>query len=326
MSEATPAKSNVLDPAIFKPEAVSAEVRKANEEFAKVTSGGPDWWDIGAPAFRAAAAAGRGPFPPPPKSERARTIQVESKTGPKVPVRVIAPERATGVYISIHGGGFVFGSSEANDLGLERIVQSTGMACASIEYRLAPENPYPAAWDDCEAVAVWFAKNSKSEFGTEALTIGGESAGATLAAATLLRMRDRHGYTGFRAANLAYGNFDTSMTPSQMHCPERGLLVGKVSIRKFTEAYLPAGVDPRNPDVSPLYAKLNDMPPAIFSVGTIDPLLDDSLFLYSRWIAAGNEAELALYPGAPHAFNIFPMPQGPGANARIDAFLKRHIS
>lgn len=326
MSEAVPAKSNPLDPSIFRPAAISAEVRKSNEEFAKALTGGPDWWDIGAPAYRAAVASGRGPFPPPPKSERARTIHIESKSGPKVPVRIIAPDHAKGVYVSIHGGGFVFGSSEANDVGLERIVQNTGMVAASIEYRLAPENPYPAAWDDCEAVALWFVNHAKSEFGTDALTIGGESAGATLAAATLLRMRDKHGYTGFRAANLAYGNFDTSMTPSQTIAPERGLLVGRLSIRKFTEAYLPAGVDPRNPDVSPLWAKLNDMPPAIFSVGTIDPLLDDSLFLYSRWIAAGNEAELALYPGAPHAFNLFPTPHGPGANARIDAFLKHHIS
>ena len=68
------------------------------------------------------------------------------------------------------------------------------------------------------------------------------------------------------------------------------------------------------------------MPPAIFTVGTIDPLLDDTLFLYARWIAAGNQAELDVYPGAPHAFNIFPLPLGAPANARIDDFLKRAIS
>jgi acetyl esterase len=61
-------------------------------------------------------------------------------------------------------------------------------------------------------------------------------------------------------------------------------------------------------------------------VGSIDPLLDDTLFLYARWIAAGNEAELAVYPGAIHAFNIFPLPQAQAANARIDGFLKRTIS
>jgi len=325
ISEKRAAKSNPLDPAFFRPDAISAETLAANETLRQATANGPNWWDIGAPAYREAIASGRGPVPPAPKSERARTIQVEGKGG-KIPVRVIAPERATGIYLHIHGGGFVFGSSESADPMLERVVQNTGMAAASVEYRLAPENPYPAAWDDCESVAAWLAKNAKSEFGSDALTIGGESAGATLAAATLLRMRDRHGYTGFRAANLAYGNYDTSMTPSQALSPDRGLLVGRQSIHKFTEAYLPKGVEPRDPDVSPLWARLEKMPPAIFSVGTLDPLLDDSLFLYSRWIAAGNQAELAIYPGAPHAFNMFPMPLAAPANARIDAFLKSAIA
>jgi acetyl esterase/lipase len=326
MSEASAAKSSLFDPSVFKPQAISAETLAANEAFRKAMSGGPDWWDIGAPAFRAATATGRGPFPPPPKSERARTIHIDGKGAHKVPVRVIAPERAKGVYIHIHGGGLVFGSAENQDPMLERIVQSTGMACASIEYRLAPENPYPAPWDDCESVAVWLTKNAKSEFGTDALSIGGESAGATLAAATLLRMRDRHGYTGFHAAVLSYGNFDSSMTPSQTLSPDKGILVGRIGINKFREAYLPAGVNPRDPDVSPLYADVKNMPPAIFTIGTIDPLLDDTLFMYARWIAAGNQAELDVYPGAPHAFNIFPLPQGAPANARIDDFLKRAVS
>ena len=326
MSEATPAKSNPLDPAVFKPAAISAETLAANEAFRKAMSAGPDWWDIGAPAFREAAASGRGPFPLPEKSPRGRTIEIEGKGGHKVALRVLAPEHAKGIYLHFHGGGLVLGSAMTHDMMMERIIASTGMACASVEYRLAPENPYPAAWDDGESAALWLIKNGKKEFGTEVLTIGGESAGATLAAAILLRMRDRHGYTGFRAANLSYGNYDSSMTPSQILSPDRGILVGKLSIKKFCEAYLPKGVDPRNPDVSALYADLKNMPRAIFTIGTVDPLLDDTLFMYSRWIAAGNEAELAIYPGAPHAFNVFPLPQAPEANARIDAFLKRAVS
>ena len=326
MTQATAAKSNPFDPALFRPEAISAETGAANEAFRQATSAGPDWWDIGAPAYRAVIASGRGPFPPPAKSERGRTIQIDGKGGHKISLRVIASERAKAVYMHMHGGGLVFGSAEAQDPMLERIVQNTGMAGVSVEYRLAPENPYPAAWDDCESTALWLLKNAKSEYGTDVLTIGGESAGATLAAATLLRMRDRHGYTGFRAANLSYGNFDSSMTPSQALTPEKGLLVGKKSIQKFREAYLPKGVDPRDPDVSALYANLASMPPALFTIGSIDPLLDDSLFMYARWISAGNEAELAVYPGAPHAFNLAPMPLSAGANARIDAFLARAVS
>jgi len=329
MSAANTAKNISFDHWLFKPEAISAEILAANEAFWKATSGGPDWWDVGAAAYREAAAGGKGPFPRPEKSVGARTIHADGKGGRKVPLRVIAPERAKGVYMHIHGGGMVFGSSEAQDPTLERIVKSTGMACASVEYRLAPENPYPAAWDDCESAAEWLVKNARAEFGTDVLTMGGESAGATLAAATLLRLRDRHGYTGFRAASLAYGRFDASMTPSQSLTADQGFpvrAVGKIGLKKFVEAYLPAGIDPRDPDVSPLYADVKHMPAAIFSVGTIDPLLDDSLFMYARWIAAGNEAELAIYPGAPHAFNVLEMPQGAAADARMDAFLKRAIS
>lgn len=331
MSEAAKAVSgqaeNPFDPALFRPEAISPEQLAANEAFRKAVSGGPDWWDIGAAAYREMVASGRGPIPPAPKSARARTIQIDGKGGHKIGLRVIPPAKtATGIYLHIHGGGFVFGTAEGADPMLERIVANTGMVATSVEYRLAPEHPYPAGWDDCESVALWLAKNGKAEFGTDALTIGGESAGATLSAATLLRMRDRHGYTGFRAANLSYGNYDTTMTPSQALAPERGLLVGRLNIRKFTEAYLPKGVDPRDPDVSPLFARLEKMPPAIFTVGTLDPLLDDSLFMYARWISAGNEAELAVYPGGPHVFNMAPMPLAPKANARIDAFLKSALA
>lgn len=326
MSQATAAKSNPLDPALFRPEAIAPETLAANEAFRKATSLGPDWWDIGAPAAREARAKGTGAFPPVVHSDKARTITIEGKGGHKIALNVVAPERARGVYLHFHGGGLVLGGADQQDQMLERIVQSTGMACASVEYRLAPEHPYPAAWDDCESAAVWLVRNAKPEFGTDVLTIGGESAGGLMTAATLLRMRDRHGYTGFRAANLSYGVYDSSMTPSQGLASEKGLLVGRKSIEKFTEAYLPKGVNPRDPDVSPLYADLKGLAPALFTIGTLDPLLDDTLFLYSRWIAAGNEAELAVYPGAPHAFNIFPMPLAAPANARIDAYLARAIS
>lgn len=318
-----------VHPALFDPAAISAETQAANDEFQRATANGPNWWDVGAAAYREVAASGKGAFPRPEKSARARTLQIDGKGGHKIALRVIRPEHATGVHLFFHGGGMVFGASDVQDPMLERIVKNTGMACVSVGYRLAPEHPYPAAWDDCECAALWLVKNAKSELGTDTLTIGGESAGSTLAVATLVRLRDQHGYTGFRAASLAYGNYDASMTPSQLRAPDPGVpvtFVGKTSLDKFREAYLSTGMDPRDPDVSPLYADLTRLPSALFTVGTLDPLLDDSLFLSMRWLAAGNEAELAIYPGAPHAFNSLPMPQGPPANARIDAFLERRLS
>ena len=127
----------------------------------------------------------------------------------------------------------MLGAADLQDPMLERVNDKAGLACVSVEYRLAPENPYPAAPDDCESAALWLAKNAKAEFGSDALAIGGESAGATLVAVTLLRMRDRHGFTGFRAANLVYGAFDLSMTPSQKLFGNERLVLRTIDMEKF---------------------------------------------------------------------------------------------
>jgi acetyl esterase/lipase len=170
-------------------------------------------------------------------------------------------------------------------------------------------------------VALWLVKNSRKELGTEVLTIGGESAGGHLAAVTLLRMRDRHGYSGFRAANLVYGVFDLSMTPSQRAFGNERLILRTKDMAKFYEAFLPHDQDRRDPDVSPLYADLQGLPPALFTIGTRDALLDDSLFMHARWLAAGNRAELAVHPGGAHGFTLFPFALAAAANAKIEAFL-----
>ena len=314
---------NPFDPALFGPDAISAETRAINDAIVKAMAGMEEWWDVGAAKVRAARARGEGAFPLAPKSERARTIEIGGMGGHKVPLRIIAPENPKGVYLHIHGGGWTLGAADQQDPMLERIAANAGLACVSVEYRLAPENPYPAGPDDCEAAAVWLAENAKKEFGTSVLTIGGESAGGHLSAVTLLRMRDRHGFTGFSGANLVFGAFDMTMTPSQRQFGNERLILRTVDIEKFADAFLPAAFDRRDPDISPLYANLKDMPPALFTIGTRDALMDDSLFMYARWIAAGNEAELAVYPGGAHGFVAFPGEISKAANARSDAFLGR---
>jgi len=312
---------NALDPALFRPEAISPEVHAFNEAFLERMA------QIPGPSARGRDDSTRSPFPPAPKSGRARVRKVSAAGGREVEVRIVPPAGGAprGAYLHFHGGGLVFGSADQDDAMLERIADATGLAAVSVEYRLAPAHPYPAAWDDCEAAALWLARNVKAEFGAAALAIGGESAGATLAVPVLVRLRDKHGFTGFRAANLSYGNYDTSMTPSQKWIGAQRFLIGTADIEQCSNAYAPDVSQRRNPDMSALYAQLSSMPPALFSVGTLDPFLDDSLFLYARWIAAGNLAELAVYPGAPHAFNIIGHPHAAAANARIDAFLRARV-
>ena len=96
-----------------------------------------------------------------------------------------------------------------------------------------------------------------------------------------------------------------------------------IDIQQFANAFLPTVTDRRVPDISPLYADLKGLCPALFSVGTSDALLDDTLFMYARWIAAGNDAELAIYPGGAHGFTLFPNALSQSVAARMDAFLQR---
>lgn len=317
--------TNPYDPALFRADAISAETKAINDMIIQMIADAPEWWDTGAQEARDARQRGDGPFPAPVYSQMARNIEIEGKGGHKIPLRILAPENPTGVYLHIHGGGWVLGSFDQQDVMLERIVKNTGMACVSVQYRLAPEDPYPAGPDDCESAAVWLVKNAKAEFGTDVLTIGGESAGGHLSAVTLLRMRDRHGYTGFKGANLVFGAFDMSMTPSQRQFGNERLILRTVDIEQFGDAFLPAGIDRRDPDVSPLFARLHDMPPALFTIGTRDALLDDSLFMHGRWVAAGNEGVLDVYPGGAHGFVAFPGEIAGKSNAAQDAFLSRVI-
>jgi acetyl esterase/lipase len=305
---------NPLDPALFRPEAIAPETRAFNERMAQAPAG-PKWHEMPAGERR------RLTLGPLVLSPRARTIPIQAP-GRTIDLRIIGPEGPKGVYMHLHGGGLVMGGASHQDSMLERIADATGLCCASVEYRLAPEHPYPAAWDDAEAAALWLAKNAKAELGAELAAIGGESAGATLAVPTLVRMRDKHGFTGFKAANLSYGNYDTSKSPSQTWIGATSLLIKTEDIERCSGAYAPDVSKRRDPDLSAAYAKLDRMPPALFTVGTGDPFLDDSLYLYVRWIAAGNEAELAVYPGGMHAFNMFPIPIAEEANSRIDAFLR----
>jgi acetyl esterase len=312
-----------IDPALFRPEAVSAETRAVNEAMVKLMTPLPDWWVVGAAAMRAARRRGEGPFPAPVVSPRGVTRTIPGPGGTDIPLRIITPDNPRGVYLHLHGGGWVLGGADMQDPMLERMADATGLAMVSVEYRLAPEHPYPAGPDDCEAAACWLAAHAKAEFGADALTIGGESAGGHLAAVVLARLRDRHGYTGFRGANLVYGAYDLTMTPSQQQFGDTRLVLRTIDIVQFTNAFVPAVPDRRHPDISPLYADLRGLCPALFTVGTQDALLDDSLFMHGRWAAAGNDAELAIYPGGSHGFTLFPNKLAQQAEERMAEFLRR---
>jgi acetyl esterase/lipase len=311
----------MIDPALFDPSAISEEIRAQNAEIVAKLSGLGPYWTAPPALIRENRRKGIGPFPLMTPSSKAKVITIDGPGGP-LPLRIIAPENPRGAYLHIHGGGWTIGTADEQDPWLDRLADKCGLAVVSVEYRLAPEHRFPAGPDDCEAAALWLIREAESRFGTSRLFIGGESAGAHLSALTLLRLRDRHGLNPFRGANLFAGCYDVSLTPSAANWGDEPLILNTPGVKIFADNFCGPDLDRRDPAVSPLYADLKGLPPALFSVGTRDLLLDDTLFMASRWVAAGNRADLAVWPGGAHVFIRFDSALAEQALSRIDGFIE----
>jgi acetyl esterase/lipase len=243
-----------------------------------------------------------------------------------VPCRVFGAEDADRTYLHFHGGAMILGSPRLNDTANAEVAEQLGVRVVSVDYRLAPEHPFPAGSDDCLAVA-----RAELERAPSRIVLGGESAGGYYAALTALRLRDELGAIDRVAGlNLVFGVYDLSGTPSNVGGRPSDVpdILDGGGMRSLIDMYLPGRtvLDARDPACSPLYADLTGLPPALFTVGHADHLLDDSLFMAARWQAFGNEAELAVYPDCIHGFTGFPMELAKRANLRIDTFLRRCFS
>jgi acetyl esterase/lipase len=305
------------------------EARAFNEALEALLASAPSVHTVDPVETRQARAEGRGTFPAPEVVPEGRDLTVPSPAGGITVRTFVPPGDVRGAYLHIHGGGWVLGSAHQQDVALWRLANESGLAVASIDYRLAPEHPFPAGPDDCEAVALWLATGGAAALGApERFVIGGESAGAHLAALTMLRLRDRHGLTPFSAANLVFGAFDLSMTPSQRSWGDRNLVLSTPIMAWFYDCFLPSmsSEHRRAPDVSPLYADLAGLAPALFTVGALDPLLDDSLFMAARWGAAGNRSTLRVYPEAVHGFVAFPLGISRLASEGMWAFVRDAVA
>ncbi len=274
---------------------------------------------------RAARAAGQGVLPPggPLDSASWRPAPV-----PAGRVRVSLPDGPPrGVYLHVHGGGWTFGEPEQYDLWNGRLAQAAQVAVVSVPYRLAPEHVWPACADDAEAAALWLADAAQALFGVQGLAIGGESAGAHLAAVTLLRLRARGMGGRFAGALYNYGVFDLRMTPSMAAWGARKLVLSTPTVDWFTDNLTGGDRALRaDPALSPLMADLAGLPPALMQVGTCDPLLDDTLFMAARLAAAGVAVDLRVHPGGVHGFDMFDLAIARDAQAACAAFLRGRFS
>ena len=269
---------------------------------------------------------GRGGLPRPARLPAGVDRTIPGPAG-AIPIRVFLPPVVRAVYVHFHGGGWVFGSIWEQDTRLWSIATTAEVAVVTVGYRLAPEHPLPAAIADAEAAVEWVTTNGHREFGTSRIILGAESAGAHIGASALVGLRDRHGSAeAVTAAQFSYGIYDLGMTSSQQRWGTRWLGISTPWLEWFYDMAVPGLTleQRRHPDLSPLYGNLASLPAALFTVGTADPLLDDTILMADAWAAAGNDAALAVYPEGPHGINAMPTAMGALANNHIEAFIKGH--
>ena len=238
--------------------------------------------------------------------------QVPGPAGaPEVFVRLYQPtDRPDTVpaLLWIHGGGYVLGSVERDDLLAKHLARVGQCVVASVEYRLAPEHPFPAPVEDCYAALKWLSAQS-AELGvhTSRIAIGGASAGGGLAAGLALLTRDRAEVeVAFQL--LIYPMIDDrTIAPASEAVPDTFVWT-RANNRMGWRAYL--GREPGGAEVSPYAAaaratNLTGLPPAYIPVGDLDLFVDENMTYAQRLLAAGVPTELHVYPGAFHGFNGF---------------------
>jgi acetyl esterase/lipase len=243
--------------------------------------------------------------------------------GESVALRILAPSGPSrGVYLDYHGGGWSIGMAAMDDRVNARIASELGLTVLSVDYGLLPEVSFDQMIAQCHAAADW-AFEHVSEFGDGPIFIGGESAGAHLAAVTLLRLKPRPDFARLAGCSLFYGVYDLSSTPSVRAAKAGTLVLHGPSMRSGIASLLPGRDEQglRDPAYSPLHADLRGLPPMLLLCGDIDPLVDDSKLFAERIRAAGGQADLLIAPEAPHAFNRLLSAMADRTNAYVRAWL-----
>ncbi|WP_280302419.1 alpha/beta hydrolase [Nocardia neocaledoniensis] len=213
------------------------------------------------------------------------------------------PDRATPALVYLHGGGFVLGTLDGSDELCRAIAAGSGWTVVSLEYRLAPENPYPAALEDCVDAYAWLLR-SAPDLGIDParIAIGGDSAGGNLAAALCLYRREE-GSALPVAQVLAYPAVDDTFTrPSWSDFADAPLL-GAAEARRFWEQYVGAGHPGGDPLAAPMRAEsLRGLPPALIITAEVDPIRDDAEAYAQRLREEGVPVSSTRYAGVFHGF------------------------
>jgi len=231
--------------------------------------------------------------------------------------------RADRVMLYFHGGGYIVGSMRTHRTMLSHMSRASGFSVLGLDYRLAPESPFPAPVEDALAAYRWLLDG-----GTEPgnIVLGGDSAGGGLVVSALVAMR----YAGepMPAAGVCISPWvDMEATgASFVTNADVDPSVSRERILKIADVYL-AGKNPRAPLASPLHADLHELPPLLSMVGSIETLLDDAQALTERARAAGVEAVLEVWDDMPHVWTHFAsiLPEGQQAVDRIGDFMRHQV-
>jgi acetyl esterase/lipase len=333
-----------IDPAVFDPASISQDTHDFNAKLQDIMNKGPKWYEVGAPKYRQMRAAGETPLPAATYLDSAEDFDIPSReSGRGIPCRVLRPQKGDvkGVFMHIHGGGWVLQDQKSQDPVLQDIANRLGLVCVSVGYRLAPEDPFPAGPEDCYDAAEWLVLNAEKTYGQPLKFVGGESAGghlSMLVALHLLQHSDAK-FSGFQFKGLLlhFGAYSMAWQPTvYTFNPDPILVLNKDLMDHYVDVFLPNYTEEqkRDPKVSPLFTDLEKLrgklPSALFTCGTYDCLLDDTIFMASKWGMSGGETLVKIVPGAPHGYIMFPTTmKGSGADVgmeAVDSFVKSKMS
>ena len=226
------------------------------------------------------------------------------------------------VLLFLHGGGFRFGSLRSDGELAARIGRASGMRVLFVEYRLAPEHPYPAAIDDVRSAWRWLVERGGAP---RAAAVAGDSAGGGLAVALLVATRDAAERPPAAAVLMSPTVDLTSSGASMSERVDQDPISTPALLKELAADYL-AGADPRTPLASPLFAPLAGLPPLLIVVGTADLLLSDSERLAQAASDAGVDVELQVGEGLPHVYPLMlGTPEAAAATETIRRFLRERV-
>lgn len=310
-----------IDPALYDH---VAEQRAQNEKLIAMGENLPERGTVKASSLRRFRTYNKDGSIKPPQHPSAYEEMIDCD-GREVKTRVFPAENHRGIALHYHGGGWALGSVYEQDAYLANIAEQTELTVVTIDYPLAPEHQLPEILD----VGLRAMRHIITANPDGPVAILGESAGGNVALNCLIALKQEPELLQrVCVASFCYPVTDLSMTPSLRLWDRPFIALSKEWMEWFIDMVLP-GVsrdDRSDPAYSPLYADVIDLPPAIFSVGELEPLYDDTLFMYERWRTAGNTTQLQVYPEAPHGFNSFPTQMAAACNSRIHAFINTQLA